>query len=169
MKNLIEKNYVMVGREKVEVSIEVKKAYENMQDGMRIRQHRRGECSCPFSKGYTCTTDCTTCKFRIFKDIYFDGICSDEDEEFGDEFLFLQTRNDYIAFDEEYANREEAKGILSILHELAPELIEYGKLKLDGYTNSEIAEMLGMKRSTLDSRRKKYYMDIKKKYPDSRF
>lgn len=169
MKNSSEKIYVMVGREKVEVSIEVKKAYENMQDGTRIRQHRRGECSCPFSKGYTCTTDCTTCKFRIFKDIYFDGICSDEDEEFGDEFLFLQTRNDYIAFDEKYANREECKEILKRVYELMPELIEVGNLRLSGYTNSKVAEMLGTKRSTLDSRIAKVYNIIKKEFPDAGF
>lgn len=169
MNTLNERKYLTIGNEKVEVSNELDKWYRNTQDALRKRQHRHGECVCPRAKWYKCTTDCATCPFRTTTNISLDGICSDEGEAYGDEYLFQETKADYTSFEDTFANREESKEILKRVYELMPELIEVGNLRLSGYTNSKVAEMLGTKKSTLDSRIAKIYNIIKKEFPDARF
>lgn len=164
MNTLNEKNYLVIGGERVEVSIEVKKAYQNMQDNMRIKQHRHRECCCPRSKWYACTTDCLTCPFRINTNVSLNGIGSDEDESYGEEFLYQQTKHRYGAFDEDFAEREENKAIFKRVCELMPEIVKVGEYILAGYTHAQIAEMLGMKRSTLESRIAKVQGIIEKEF-----
>ena len=98
-----------------------------------------------------------------------DGIFSGEGDSYGDEYLFQQTKNEYTSFEDTFANQEECKEILKRVYELMPELIEVGNLRLSGYTNSKVAEMLGTKRSTLDSRIAKIRNIIKEEFPDARF
>lgn len=164
-----EKKYVVIEGKKVEVSGEVEKVYRNMQDAMRIKQHRHGECCCPRAKWYKCTTDCATCEYRIDNNFSLDGIYSNDGDEYGDEFLFQQTKNEYVSFETSYTDNEERKLIIKRVYEIMPELIEFGRLKLEGYTYSKISEMLGIKRSTLDSRIKKVYSIIIKEFPDAKF
>lgn len=164
MNTLNEKNYLVIGGERVEVSIEVKKAYQNMQDNMRIKQRRHGECCCPRSKWYACTTDCLTCPFRINTNVSLDSKGSDEDESYGEEFLYQQTKQRYRAFDEDFAEREEDKAIFKRACELMPENVKVGEYILAGYTHAQIAEMLGMKRSTLESRIAKVKIIIEKEF-----
>ena len=169
MKDLNKGKYLIIGGEEVAISDELDKWYRNTKDALRKRQHRRGECTCPYALWHKCTTDCTTCPFRTTTNISFDGIYSNEGEAYGDEYLFQETKTDYISFEDAFANREECKEILKRVYELMPELIEVGNLRLSGYTNSKVAEMLGTKRSTLDSRIAKIYNIIKKEFPDARF
>ena len=164
MNTLNEKNYLVIGGERVEVSIEVKKAYQNMQDNMRIKQRRHRECCCPRSKWYACTTDCLTCPFRINTNVSLNGVGSDEDESYGEEFLYQQTKHRYGAFDEDFAEREENKAIFKRACELMPEIVKVGEYILAGYTHAQIAEMLGMKRSTLESRIAKVKGIIEKEF-----
>ena len=169
MKNLNEGKYILIKGRKVEVSYELDKWYRNTQDALRHRQHRRGECTCPRAKWNKCTTDCATCPFRTTTNISLDGIYSGEGDSYGDEYLFRQTRNEYTSFEETFADREESKDILKRVYELMPELIEVGKLRMEGYTNAKIADMLGTKRSTLDSRIAKIRNIIRNEFPDARF
>ena len=169
MKISNEKNYVVIEGVKVEVSAEVDKAYRNMQDAIRIKQQRHGECCCPRSKWFKCSTDCTSCPYKITSDISLDGIYSEDGVEYGDEFLFQQTKNEYVSFETSYTDNEERKLIIKRVYEMMPELIEFGRLKLEGYTYSKISEMLGIKRSTLDSRIRKVYSIIIKEFPNAKF
>ena len=169
MNTLNKGKYLIIGNEEVEVSCELNKWYINTQDALRKRQHRHGECTCPKALWFKCTTDYTTCPFRTTTNISLDGIYSNEGEAYGDEYLFQETKTDYISFEDTFANRKECKEILKRVYELMPELIEVGNLRLSGYTNSKVAEILGTKRSTLDSRIAKIYKIIKKEFPDARF
>ena len=169
MKELNKGKYLIIGGEEVAISDELDKWYRNTKDALRKRQHRHGECTCPKALWFKCTTDCTTCPFRTTTNISLDGIYSNEGEAYGDEYLFQETKTDYISFEDTFANREECKEILKRVYELMPELIEVGNLRLSGYTNSKVAEILGTKRSTLDSRIAKIYNIIKKEFPDARF
>lgn len=169
MNTLNKGKYLIIGNEEVEVSYELNKWYRNTQDALRKRQHRRGECTCPKELWFKCTTDCATCPFRTTANISLDGIYSGEGDSYGDEYLFQETKTDYISFEDTFANREECKEILKRVYELMPELIEVGNLRLSGYTNSKVAEMLDTKRSTLDSRIAKIYNIIRKEFPDARF
>lgn len=169
MKNLNERKTVVIKGKEVEVSYELDKWYRNTKDALRKRQHERGECTCPRKKWNKCTTDCVTCPFRTTTNISLDGIYSNEGDSYGDEYLFQETKTDYISFEDTFANREECKEILKRVYELMPELIEVGNLRLLGYTNSKVAEMLGTKRTTLDSRIAKIYNIIKKEFPSARF
>lgn len=168
-KMLKTEKYLTIEKEKIAVSDELDKWYRNTQDALRKRQHRRGECTCPRAKWYQCTTDCVTCPFRTTTNISLDGIHSNEGDSYGDEYLFQETKTDYISFEDTFANREECKEILKRVYELMPELIEVGNLRLLGYTNSKVAERLGTKRTTLDSRIAKIYNIIKKEFPSARF
>lgn len=141
MNTLNKEKYLTIGNKKVEVSYELDKWYRNTKDALRKRQHRRGECTCPYALWHKCTTDCTTCPFRTTTNISLDGIYSNEGEAYGDEYLFQETKADYISFEDTFANREECKEILKRVYELMPELIEVGNLRLLGYTNSKVAEM----------------------------
>lgn len=169
MKNLNERKTIVIKGKEVEVSYELDKWYRNTKDALRKRQHERGECTCPRKKWNKCTTDCVTCPFRTTTNISLDGIYSNEGDSYGDEYLFQETKTDYISFEDTFANREECKEILKRVYELMPELIEVGNLRLLGYTNSKVAEMLGTKRTTLDSRIAKIYNIIKKEFPSARF
>ena len=169
MKDLNAGKYIVIKGRKVEVSYELDKWYRNTKDALRKRQHEHGECTCPRKKWNKCTTDCVTCPFRTTTNISLDGIYSNEGDSYGDEYLFQETKTDYISFEDTFANREECKEILKRVYDLMPELIEVGNLRLLGYTNSKVAEMLGTKRTTLDSRIAKIYNIIKKEFPDARF
>ena len=169
MKDLKKKEYLVINGEKVEVSTEVGKWYRNTQDAMRIRQNRRGLCNCPSSKWQSCSGDCTMCPYEIRKNISLDSLCSSDGDEYGYEFVFHYTQNNYISFEDAFAESEMAKEILKRIQEQMPELIEFGKLRLEGYTHSKISEMLHIKRSTLDSRREKILTYIKKEFADINF
>lgn len=169
MKDLNKKEYFMVNGEKVEVSAEVGKWYRNTQDATRIRQRRRGLCNCPSSKWQSCSSDCTMCPYEIRKNISLDGLCSSDGDEYGYEFVFQYTKNNYISFEDAFAESEMAKEILKRIQEQMPELIEFGKLRLEGYTHSKISETLHIKRSTLDSRREKMLNCIRKEFSDINF
>lgn len=169
MKALNERNYVVIDGVEVEVDSEVGKAYRNMQDAKRITQHRRGECCCPKGLWYLCSTDCATCKYRKCNNISLDTHTTDDNEGNFEGFIFRQAMANYKSFEDIIVQRDLARTIIAWLKENAPELIEFGILKMKGYANAEAAKKLNIKRSTLDSRRAKFLAFIKREFPDFSF
>lgn len=164
---LKKEKYLTIEKKKIFVSDELNKWYRNTQDALRRKQQRHGECNCPRKKWGSCSTDCATCEFRIATNVSLDGIYSNEGEAYGDKYLFQQTKSDYTSFEDTFADSEESKEILKRVCELMPELIEIGKLRMQGYTNAKVADMLGTKRSTLDSRIAKIRNIIRMEFPDA--
>ena len=169
MKKTNENGYVLINGIKIDEKSELGKWLRNSRDAMRIKQRRHGQCCCPFSKSYYCTTDCINCKYCIKKDISIDSIYSSDGEEYGEEYIYQQTPNEYISFEDSFVDKEEAKDILNRVFELMPEAETIGKLLLDGYTFTEVSEKLDIKRTTLASRIKKMRNVIMKEFPEKSF
>lgn len=122
------------------------------------KAHRHGTCSCPGTRWWICTGDCATCKYRTAGDSlsleYEQEIMGDirEDESANlDGFV-----TDRIVFEQ----------LLKRLDELMPDARRIGELRLDGFSDSNIANIIGVPRTTFLSRLKKAKAKLRNEYDD---
>ena len=158
--------YAIVKGQRFESDNEGVKWFLREQNTVRSRHYRRGECSCPKEKWFRCSTDCACCKYRMNAPTSLDGVCSESGDYYNEEYIVKNTTlYQSISLEDMVARKDEAASILLIIEREDPTLLEFGNLKLLGKTNSEISEILHIKRSTLDSRRAKLFTLLNSKYP----
>lgn len=111
------------------------------------KAHRHGACSCPGDKWWLCGGDCAVCKYRTAGD----SLSLDYEQE-----VVGDIRSDDAAPIDEIVTDSIAFGqLLSRLDKLMPEARLIGELRLRGLTDGEIADKLGIPRTTMLSRLKK--------------
>ena len=158
--------YAIVKGQRFESDNEGVKWFLREQNTVRSRHYRRGECSCPKEKWFRCSTDCACCKYRMNAPTSLDCVCSESGDYYNEEYIVKNTTlYQSISLEDMVARKDEAASILLIIEREDPTLLEFGNLKLLGKTNSEISEILHIKRSTLDSRRAKLFTLLNSKYP----
>lgn len=148
-----EKNYTIYIRSKkqsIPVTKEVFKNYYRGIDSFRKDQQRKGLCSVPSYKRLQCDMNCHECPYVTYHDLSMDENLGDDDEN-------PITFSDLISDDAEsvenvVADTAELTAVLKRLTELMPQAIEIGKMRMAGYTDTEIAEQLGINRTTFRSR-----------------
>ena len=122
------------------------------------KAHRHGCCSCPGSKWCLCTGDCATCKYRTAGDTLS---LEYEREIMGD------TREDKSAdVDAIVTDRIVFEQLLKRLDVLMPEARQIGELRLAGLSDAEIADAIGIPRTTFLSRLKKAKTQLHSEYDD---
>jgi DNA-directed RNA polymerase specialized sigma24 family protein len=129
----------------------------------RAQAHR--QCMCPKSKIWLCDGDCLACQFRSAGDnLSLDCAYSNEG---GDEFSLLDKLAAGSAGVEDVVTDQIVLAeLIDRLGEIMPEARRVGELRLAGLTDTEIADVIGIPRTTFLSRIKKVAEAMKCEYPD---
>ena len=145
-------------KQRIPVSNEVyKEFYRPIWNTFR-KAHRHGCCSCPGSKWWLCSGDCSVCKHRTAGD----SLSLDHERE-----VLGDIREDETADIEGFViDRIEFEQLLKRLDELMPEARHIGELRLDGLSDSDISDILGVPRTTFLSRLKKAKAQLHDEYSD---
>lgn len=145
------KIYDKITKKWIVVTKAVENKYNNQNREIRRKQQDNHLCGCPRKKFWLCDGCCDGCEFQQFSD---DIRSMDYTYETDDDSYTLHDR---VA--DKHANTEStaideviSKQALSLLCDIYPEMLQIGQMKLAGHTMTEIAEALGIKRTTLNSR-----------------
>ena len=123
------------------------------------KAHRHGCCSCPGSKWWLCSGDCAVCKYRTAGD----NLSLDYEQE-----IMGDIREDESAnLDGFVTDRIVFEQLLKRLDELMPDARRIGELRLDGFSDSDIADIIGVPRTTFLSRLKKAKAQLREEYGDT--
>lgn len=146
--------YVRSINRKIAVSEEEFISFYNETSVFRRRQQRHGECCCPRGKWMFCDTDCEICPYRLTGEnaSLNETVCDNE----GNETEWLNKLEDTAKSpDEIVAGSLEMQRLMAKINEVMPEAIEIIRLRMDGLTDTKIAEEIGIPRTTFLSRMKK--------------
>jgi DNA-directed RNA polymerase specialized sigma24 family protein len=129
----------------------------------RAQAHR--QCMCPKSKIWLCDGDCLACQFCAAGDnLSLDLTYSNEG---GDEFsLFDKLAAGSAGVEDVVTDQIMLTELIRRLGEIMPEARRIGELRLEGLTDTEIADVIGIPRTTFLSRIKKVAEVIKREHPD---
>ena len=121
------------------------------------KAHRHKQCSCAGDKWWLCEGDCATCRFRTGGgDLSLDYEKDTVGDIYPDDFDLESFVTDSITFEQ----------LITRLDELLPNARRIGELRLDGYSDNAIADILGVPRTTLIYRIKKARKQIHNEYND---
>ena len=131
----------------------------------RDRAQNHGQCQCPKSKTWTCDGDCLVCPYRSAGDVH--SLDYTIENENGDETTMLDKLTDTAPSVEEVVmDKLVLEQLFDRLSEIMPEARRIGELRLAGLTDTEIAGVIGISRTTFLSRLKKAAQTIQREYPD---
>ena len=157
--------FLKATREWVEVPEEYYRDHVHYYDTYRNRQKAHGRCVCPKSKFWLCDGDCCSCEFRRAGDM-----CSldyEMENEEGDAFTALDSLADPSPLIEDIiSDRDQLTHLFQRLGEIMPEALRIGELRLQGLSDSAIAGMVGIKRTTFLSRINKAKKILADEFPD---
>ena len=161
----IYKIYLPHEKQWVEVTQEQYQAYFRDIWATRKRAQKHRQCMCPKSKLWLCDGDCLACRFHAPGDsLSLDYTCSNDD---GDEFSLLDKLTDDSASIEDVVTDQIMLNILfQRLGEIMPEARCIGDLRLAGLSDAEIADQIGIPRTTFLYRLKKAKEFLQNEYPD---
>ena len=108
--------------------------------------HRHKQCSCGGDKWWLCGGDCGECRFSTGGG----NISLDHEQE-----ILGDIRQGDMDIESIVTDRIIFEQLLKRLDELFPDARRIGELRLDGYSDTAIADILGVPRTTLLSRIKK--------------
>jgi DNA-directed RNA polymerase specialized sigma24 family protein len=121
------------------------------------KAHRHQQCSCSGDKWWLCEGDCAVCRFRTGGgDLSLDY----EQQILGD------IRPDDFDLETFVTDRIIFEQLLKRLDELMPDARRIGELRLAGYSDSAIADIIGVPRTTFLSRIKKAEALLHDEYQD---
>ena len=123
------------------------------------KAHRHDCCSCAGNKWWLCEGDCSSCRFHVAGD----SLSLDYEQEIlGDIHPDESADLDSIVID-----RIVFEQLLKRLDELMPDARRIGELRLDGFSDSDIADIIGVPRTTFLSRLKKAKAQLREEYGDT--
>lgn len=162
-----EKNYTIYicsTKQSIPVTKEVFKNYYRGIDSFRKEQQRKGLCVVPSSGRLHCDMNCHECPFVTYHDLSMDANLGDDDEN-------PITLGDLIpdsteSIENAIADTAELTAVLERIKELMPQAIEIGKMRIAGYTDTQIAEQFGINRTTFRSRISKVKATLASEFPD---
>lgn len=150
-------------RQWFEVTPEEYADFDRWRTNLRKREQYHHRCMCPRSKWWLCDGMCQDCEFHAAGDtLSLDATTSNDD---GDEVSLL----DGIASPESDLNdiildQILMQQLLKRLAELMPEASEIGRLRLKGLKDEDIADAIGIKRTTFRSRIEKARAKLREEY-----
>ena len=159
------KVYIPRLKQWVEVTKEQYYGYYRDIWATRDRAQNHGQCMCPKGKTWTCDGDCLVCPYRAAGDMH--SLDYTLENENGDEFSMLDKLEDGSPSIEEVVTDKLVLEQLFIrLAKIMPEARRIGELRLAGLSDTEIANAIGVSRTTFLSRLKKVAQTLKDEYPD---
>ena len=162
-----EKKYIIYLRatnQRIQVSKEDFTNYYRGINAFRIKQQRNGCCYMPRSEWKSCDMNCNKCPYVKYRDLSFDANLGDDDEN---PITFEDLiPDDAKSVESVIADTSELTAVLKRLTELMPQAIEIGKMRMAGYTDTEIAEQIGINRTTFRSRILRVKAILSTEFPD---
>lgn len=148
-----------------EVTTEQYAEFDRWRTNLRKREQYHHRCKCPRNSWWLCDGMCQDCEFNTPGDtISLDMPINNEN---GDETNLLDVIEDASpSIESILCDKDELDKLFEQLNKLIPEAIEIGKLRLDGFSDEEIAKSIGIKRTTFLSRLKKIKEQLSHKHPD---
>lgn len=139
------------------------KEYYRGINAFRRREQRHGRCACPANQRFACDMVCGHCPhIRIgdtlsLEEVVFEneGIC----------YLDLVTEESRL-IDEMIIEAEALKVVLKRIEEIMPVAILIGRLRIAGYTETEIERLIHINRRTYAYRLKKLRRTIEKEFSE---
>jgi DNA-directed RNA polymerase specialized sigma24 family protein len=122
------------------------------------KAHRHQCCSCPGNRWWLCSGDCAECKYRTAGDSL--------SLEYEQEMLGDIREDESASLDSLVVDRIIFSELLKRLDELMPDARRVGELRMAGYSDSAIADIIGVPRTTLLSRIKKAEALLHEEYSD---
>lgn len=166
MKNQDKQYYIYLRstRERVPCTKEEFENYYHDIDVFRIRQERHGRCVCPSGKRLDCDMDCLTCQFsRAGDSRSLDYLLSDEDESVS---LIELIEDNKPLIEDSVLESIQLESLFNRLIELMPQAIEIGKLRLEGMSDRQISNVIGVNRQTFEYRINKVKETLKKEFSE---
>jgi DNA-directed RNA polymerase specialized sigma24 family protein len=121
-------------------------------DRVRKKMQNHHACSCPRSNFWECDGCCDDCRHQVKGSILsMDAPMGTDDSE--EEFSLYDIVGDPRSeFEDTVVNQMFYRAVIKRLKEIYPQAIEIGNLRIQGKTDEEIAEIIGVKRTTFRSR-----------------
>jgi len=140
--------------EKVEVSEEYFKAYYRPINAYRKRMQEHGQCICPARYRLMCDMDCWTCPYHTGGDA---PVSLDEtiDGEDGNGMSLYDSIPSGEDIEDSYIKKDETARLRKRIEEIMPLAITIGELRMEGLSDSAIAERINVPRTTFLSQLKK--------------
>jgi DNA-directed RNA polymerase specialized sigma24 family protein len=159
------KIYLPHERQWVEVTEQQYYAYYREIWAIRKRAQVHHQCMCPKNKHWLCDGDCLICPFHAPGDnLSLDLTYKNSD---GDEYSMLDKLADTSASIEDVVTDQIILDMLfQRLAEIMPEARSIGDLRMAGLSDAEIADKIGIPRTTFLSRLKKAKEILQGEYPD---
>jgi DNA-directed RNA polymerase specialized sigma24 family protein len=149
--------YIPRTKQRIQVTKEVYDAYYRPIWRTFKNAHRHMQCSCAGDKWWLCGGDCGECRFSTCGG----NLSLDYEQE-----ILGDIRPDDMDLESIVTDRIIFEQLLKRLEELLPGAHRIGELRLDGYSDTAIADILGIPRTTLLSRIKKAKDQIREEYGD---
>ena len=163
--NQCKKIYLPHDKMWIEVDYELYLAYYRPIWAARKRAQAHGQCSSTQSTLWLCDGDCFGCPFHSAGDsLSLDYPYTNSN---GEEYNLLdQMRSTDATPEEAIADASANQVLLWRLEQLMPHVLEIAELRLQGFSDSEIAERIGMKRTTFLYQLKRAKEILRAEYPD---
>lgn len=148
-----------------EVNPEQYEEFDRWRTNLRKREQYHHRCMCPRSKWWLCDGMCQDCEFHAPGDtLCLDMPISNED---GDEVSLLDTLVDQApTIESVICDKATLDQLFDRLAELMPQAEKIGRLRMQNLSDEEIADIIGIKRTTFRSRLSKAKAILAEEYPD---
>ena len=148
-----------------EISPEQYEEFDRWRTNLRKREQYHHRCMCPRSKWWLCDGMCQDCEFHAPGDtLSLDMPISNDD---GDEVSLLDTLEDHApTIESVICDKATLDQLFDRLAELMPQAEEIGRLRMQNLSDEEIADIIGIKRTTFRSRLSKVKAILAEEYPD---
>ena len=157
--------YIRSTHERIPVTQQQFNDYYRDINAFRKKQQRHGRCACPEYKHLECDMNCVTCQSQRAGDSLSLDYTTVDDE--GNEQAWIDTLADRSPLmDEIIADSQQLEQLFIRLKELMPEAIQIGKLRLEGYTDVDIAKRIGIRNTTFRSRLKRAKKILSEEFPE---
>ena len=124
-----EESYLKIRRERQRIYYKRKKA---------------DECYCTTKNAWRCDGMCETCRYFKNTDMLLSKMIGDSDD-----LTIAGCLSDNGLHERKCLERIMSKEVLAIIEKTMPELLDYGKLKMEGLTDQEIAMKWGVSRTAI--------------------
>ena len=139
-----------------EVSPEEYKQFDTWRTNLRKREQYHHRCMCPRNKWWLCDGMCDDCEFHAAGDILSLDATTTNDE--GDDVRLLDR------FTSPESNLNDIILDQILMQQLLKRLAEIGQLRLQGLKDDDIADIIGVKRTTFRSRIEKARAKLREEY-----
>ncbi|MEG2022300.1 MAG: bacterio-opsin activator [Oscillospiraceae bacterium] len=167
MKNQSKNYKVYIPRLKQWVGVTEEQYYGYYRDiwATRSRAQNHGQCMCSRSKTLTCDGDCLVCSYHSAGDVH--SLDYTIENENGDKTTMLDKLEDGSpSVENVITDKLVLEHLFDRLSEIMPEARRIGELRLAGLSDTQIAKIIGIPRTTFLYHLEKAAQIIQSEYPD---